>query len=133
MNISLEEAWKSISDQLRKDGIYYKSLIKEIPDDVWSLAKRNTAFKDEELINWFNSEIPAFDNKRLIDIAISDGEEESLDHPFNGWFDISPIRAYYWQRLKAWFHQQFFTWQPLKGFYLPTLSSIMSASSCCLI
>ncbi|NLL07236.1 MAG: hypothetical protein GX270_15980 [Clostridiaceae bacterium] len=76
MNISLEEAWKSISDQLRKDGIYYKSLIKEIPDDVWSLAKRNTAFKDEELINWFNSEIPAFDNKRLIDIAISDGEEE---------------------------------------------------------
>lgn len=76
MNISLEEAWKSVSDQLRKEGIYYKSLIKEIPDDVWSLTKRNTAFNDEELIKWFNSEIPAFNNKRPIDIAIYDGEEE---------------------------------------------------------
>ena len=40
-------------------------------------------------------------------------------HTFKGWSDFSPIRAYYWQRLKTWFHQHL----------LLKLPSIISASS----
>lgn len=78
--MTLEEAWNGIAEQLKKDGFYYESLIKEIPDDVWSLAKRNISSNDEVLIQWFNSEIPAFDNKRPVDIALFEGEKELRSH-----------------------------------------------------
>lgn len=76
MEISLTEVWRSIAELLKKEGFYYQSPLKEIPDDVWSLAKRNISSDDEKLIQWFNSEIPAFDDQKPVDIARIEGETE---------------------------------------------------------
>ena len=61
---------------LKKENSYVKSRIVGLSDLLWSMGARCITYDCEQLVKWFNSPIPAFDNRVPMDILKEDGEEE---------------------------------------------------------
>lgn len=63
-------------ETLSKENSYVKSEIEGLSDLLWSMGARTICPGGEELVKWFYSIVPAFDNRIPMDILIEDGEEE---------------------------------------------------------
>lgn len=61
---------------LKEENSFVKSEIEGLSDLLWSMGARTIYSDDEQLINWFYSKVPAFDNRIPMDILLEDGEEE---------------------------------------------------------
>lgn len=65
---------------LRKENSFVKSEIEGLSDLLWSMGARTIYPGDEPLVKWFYSTIPAFGNRKPMDILVEDGEEELYKH-----------------------------------------------------
>lgn len=61
---------------LKKENSYVKSEIEGLSDLLWSMGARTIYPGGEELIKWFNSPVPAFNNRSPLDILKEEGEIE---------------------------------------------------------
>ena len=59
---------------LKKENAYVKSEIEGLNDLLWSMGARTICHGGEKLIKWFNSPVPAFNNRSPLDILKEDGE-----------------------------------------------------------
>lgn len=60
---------------LKTENSYVKSEIDGLSDLLWSMGARCIHPGGKELVEWFYSPIPAFDNRIPMDILNEDGEE----------------------------------------------------------
>ena len=66
---------KRMVEILKEENSYVKSEIEGLPDLLWSMGARTIHPGGDELIEWFNKPIPAFNNRVPMDILKEDGEE----------------------------------------------------------
>ena len=66
---------KRAEEILKKERSFVKSEIKGLSDLLWSMGARTVYPGGDELIEWFNKPIPAFNNRVPMDILKEDGEE----------------------------------------------------------
>lgn len=59
---------------LKKENSYMKSRIEGLSDLLWSMGARTISPFYDELITWFNTPVPAFDNRVPLEILRTDGE-----------------------------------------------------------
>ncbi len=65
---------------LKKENSYVKSEIEGLSDLLWSMGARTIYPGGRELVEWFYSPVPAFDNRIPMDILEEDGEEVLYGH-----------------------------------------------------
>lgn len=70
-----KETMKRMEEILKKENSFVKSEIEGLSDLLWSMAARTMYPSGDELVKWFYSEIPAFDNRSPMDILVEDGEQ----------------------------------------------------------
>lgn len=70
-----KEMMKRTEEILKKENSFVKSEIEGLPDLLWSMGARTIYPGGKELVEWFYSPIPAFDNRIPMDILREDGEE----------------------------------------------------------
>lgn len=70
-----KETMKQMEEILEKENSFVKSEIQGLSDLLWSMAARTIYPGGDELVKWFYSEIPAFDNRKPMDILVEEGEE----------------------------------------------------------
>lgn len=70
-----KETMKRMEEILKKENSFVKSEIEGLSDLLWSMAARTMYPGGDELVKWFYSEIPAFDNRNPMDILVEDGEQ----------------------------------------------------------
>lgn len=61
---------------LKEENSYVKSEIEGLPDLLWSMGARTIYPGGDQLIQWFYTIVPAFDNRVPMDILKEDGEYE---------------------------------------------------------
>lgn len=66
---------KRTEEILKKENSFIKSEIDGLSDLLWSMGARTLYPGGDELIEWFNKPIPAFDDRIPMDILKEDGEE----------------------------------------------------------
>lgn len=66
---------KGMEEILKKEKSFIKSEIKGLPDLLWSMGARTLYPGGDELIEWFNKPIPAFNDRVPMNILKEDGEE----------------------------------------------------------
>ncbi len=65
---------------IEKENSFVKSEIEGLSDLLWSMGARTIYHGGEQLVEWFYSPVPAFDNRKPMDILIEDGEEALYKH-----------------------------------------------------
>lgn len=78
--MTIRDLMRQTEETLKKENSFVKSEIKGLPDLLWSMGARTIYPGGERLVKWFYSPIPAFDNRKPMDILIEDGEEELFKH-----------------------------------------------------
>lgn len=78
--MTAREQMKQTEEILKKENSFVKSEIKGLSDLLWSMGARTIYPGDERLVKWFYSPIPAFGNRKPMDILLEDGEEELYKH-----------------------------------------------------
>lgn len=73
---TLIEQMKQTEEILKEEHSFVKSEIDGLSDLLWSMGARTIYPGGEQLIKWFNSPIPAFHNRKPMDILREDGEEK---------------------------------------------------------
>lgn len=76
MNEYIKQWKKRTENILIRDKCLIQSPIEGLSDLIWSCACRCISYNTEEMIKWFYSKIPAFDNKVPMDILKEEGEDE---------------------------------------------------------
>ena len=71
---------KQMEDILKEENSFIKSEIDGLSDLLWSMGARTICPGGERLVKWFYSPIPAFDNRKPMDILAEDGEEALFKH-----------------------------------------------------
>ena len=66
---------KRAEEILKEERSFVKSEIKGLSDLLWSMGARTVYPGGDELIEWFNKPIPAFDDRVPMDIFKEEGEE----------------------------------------------------------
>ena len=74
--MTTREVMKQMEEILKKENSFVKSEIEGLSDLLWSMGVRTLYPGGEILVKWFYSSIPAFDNRKPMDILVEDGEEE---------------------------------------------------------
>lgn len=73
---TVREQMKRTEEILKEENAFVKSEIDGLSDLLWSMGARTMYPGGEQLIKWFYSPIPAFHNRKPMDILLEDGEEE---------------------------------------------------------
>lgn len=73
---TVKEQMKQTEEILKEENAFVKSEIDGLSDLLWSMGARTVYPGGEQLIKWFYSSIPAFHNRKPMDILLEDGEEE---------------------------------------------------------
>ena len=74
--MTTREVMERMEEILKKENSFVKSEIEGLSDLLWSMGARTIHPGGEQLVKWFYSPIPAFDNRKPMDILMEDGEEE---------------------------------------------------------
>ena len=78
--MTTRDLMKQTEEILKKENSFVKSEIEGLPDLLWSMGARTIYPGGEQLVKWFYSSIPAFDNRKPMDILVEDGEEALYSH-----------------------------------------------------
>ena len=79
--MSTKDVMNEMEEVMRREKLLVRSEIEGLSDMLWSLGARTIGYNNNErLIKWFNTPIPAFDNRKPMDILLEDGEEELYRH-----------------------------------------------------
>ena len=78
--MTTREVMKQMEEILKKENSFVKSEIEGLSDLLWSMGARTIYPGGEQLVKWFYSPIPAFDNRKPMDILVEDGEEALYKH-----------------------------------------------------
>lgn len=79
--MSKRDVMIEMEEIMKKEKLLVKSEIEGLSDLLWSMGARTIGYNNSErLKKWFYSPIPAFDNRKPMDILAEDGEEELYRH-----------------------------------------------------
>lgn len=73
--MTTRDLMKRTEEILKNENSFVESEIEGLSDLLWSMGARTIYPGGEQLVKWFYSPIPAFGNRKPIDILMEDGEE----------------------------------------------------------